>query len=92
MAREREEPSRRRRNALDVKTAFLNAPLCTVEESKKKKLLALEDREEGGHQPMEHAGRGGEGGSKPKGAFGSDATPTDPGSIGLGSRGRDVDG
>ena len=39
--------------ALDVKTAFLNAPLCTVEESKKKKLQALEDREEGGQQPME---------------------------------------
>ena len=36
----------------DVKTAFLNAPLCTVEESKKK-LQALEDREEGGQQPME---------------------------------------
>ena len=39
--------------ALDVKTAFLNAPLCTVEESKRKKLLALEDRQEEGHQPME---------------------------------------
>lgn len=30
--------------ALDVKTAFLNAPLCLVEDSKKKKLLAMEDR------------------------------------------------
>ena len=38
--------------ALDVKTAFLKAPLCTVEESKKKKLQALEDREEGGQQPQ----------------------------------------
>ena len=34
----------------------------------------------------------GEGGSKPKGAFGPDATPTDPDSVGLGSRRRDVDG
>ena len=33
-----------------------------------------------------------EDGSKPKGAFGPDATPTDPDSVGPSSRRRNVDG
>lgn len=38
--------------ALGVNTAFLYAPLCAVEESKRKKFLAIEDREEEAQQQM----------------------------------------